>query len=104
MQAELKIMGVLSQEISDLPQEWVAACKTPQSAMRLCILNHPAKVSFDHIAEVLDIKAGNLSRILNSDHSGENRYLGADKISKLQRECKNRAVTQWIDLDSRGLI
>ena len=104
MQTELKIMGVVGCEIADLPKTWIKSCKTAQSAMRLCILNHPSKAGYDHIAEVLEMRPGSLSRILNSDLNGENRYLGADKIAMLQRECRNRAISQWIDLQTSGEI
>lgn len=104
MQQELRMMSVLEQDVIELPREWIQACPTPQSAMRLCILNHRSKASFEHVADTLKIKPGNFSRIINSDRNGENRYLGADKIAALQAECGNCAVTQWIDMKSRGLI
>ena len=101
---DLNLVGcVHGHGIQDVQSYLVAQCETWKDATRLCMALSHVKRSSKAWAAILGITPGTLSMILNE--SGERkRKLDPDEINTIQRAAGNRAISQWMDLELRGLL
>lgn len=104
MQREMGFYSVLPSQLADIQANAVSACETEQEALRLCVARANPYRSQSDIAELIGVDRGVLNRMLNADHHDQPRYMSRVLQIKLQQVCGNRAVDQWADLYSKGML
>lgn len=94
-------IGALEGGMETAPTYLVAQCRTWKQAVELCMALSSVKRSRSAWAELLGVTPGTLSMILNK--SGERRRkLDADELNLIQKAARNRAISQWMDMDLAG--
>tara|TARA_S200002703_G_scaffold98191_1_gene84877 strand:+ start:2008 stop:2412 length:405 start_codon:yes stop_codon:yes gene_type:complete len=92
-----------SKQIIDLPYDEVARLSTPLQAVRHCVFK--IDLTEDDWADYLGIKQGTLNAILNADkHDHRKRNFPLHWINLIQRKAGNRCITQFLDLESKGML
>lgn len=108
-QLPLRLFGLVGQ-IKDLPYEEVRLCNNPYQAVRLCIKHK----NHEWLAESLDMKQGTFTNMVNRDILERNakkegkkfraRNMDLGLINQIQALCGNRAISQYLDLESKGQL
>jgi len=94
-------MGVKS--IADAPVQLVAQCQHYRHAVALCI--ELGRFTRAQIASRLGIDEGTFSHIVQRGGSEKRkRYLDPDLFGAIEHLCGNRAISQYFDMQSRGLL
>lgn len=104
LQREMPLVGNVSAEITLVQSTIVAMCDTEQAAIRLCLNQSKAPITQETAADHLGMTKGAFNTILNSDQNNRPRFLPLFKVNQLQRLCRNKAVTQWMDMEMQGLL
>lgn len=110
MQKELNLLGLICNTSVNLPAKSIACCDTEQAAMRLCVRHHKAGWDQDKIASAIGITPDVLSKMLKTDDYSKRgkpnacRYMSRTLSMALQQECGNKAIDQWADMCSKGLL
>jgi len=87
----------------DAPASLVSQCQNYRDAVRVCIQLSP--FSQDQIAGRLGMAKGSFNLILNRGGSEKRkRYLDPDLFEAIETICGNRAITQYFEMQSRGLL
>ncbi len=101
-QSEISMFCVIP-ELEDVPKHYVASCKTFREAIALCMSQARVKETRSMWASCINVSEAYLSAVIN----GTGKYpksLNPDQIHELQTAAGNRAITQWMDMRSRGLL
>lgn len=92
-------------DIRDLPPHLVALCRDYIDAVNLCMNESNVKRTRRTWAELLDMKEGSLNIIINrGGSSGRKRNMDPALFDTIQRLAGNRAICQFFDMQSRGLL
>lgn len=92
-------------DIRDVPAHLVALCRDYVDAVNLCMNESNVKRTRRTWAGLLGMNEGSLNIILNRGGTSERkRNLDANLFDAIQRLAGNRAISQFFDLQSRGLL
>ena len=92
-------------EMRDVPEHLVALCRDYIDAVNLCMNESRTKRTRRTWSEHLEMHEASLSLILNKGGSeGRKRNLDPNLFDVIQRLAGNRAISQFFDLQSRGLL
>jgi len=105
-QKEMMLAAIVFSEPKELDWSLVKLCKTEQEAMRLCIRKSPRYCSSQRDLSIdLGFKSSSaLNSILSSDYAKRVRNMSRTMQIKLQRLCGNKALDQWAEMYSKGLL
>lgn len=103
-QLELPVLANCTYEIKPMPTEHVARCRTIQEAYRMCVNHSIVYRTRDTWGELLGMKGGSFTSILNADMSDRPRYAPDGFIKKLTRLSGNDCIYQWIALDKHDQL
>lgn len=103
-QREMPLMRDMSvQTKTDAPVQLVSQCRNYREAIALCI--HLGRFTQGQIASRLGIDEGTFCHILRRGGSEKRkRYLDPDLFGAIEDICGNRAISQYYDMQSRGLL
>lgn len=91
-------------DLKDAPADLVASCRTVCEAVRLCMNLAQQRYSEAWYAEQLGFRQGTFNFILNGGTPKRRRYLNPDLFEQIEVLAGNRAISQYFDLQSRGLL
>jgi len=91
-------------DIEDAPAHLVAQCRTHQEAVQLCMRLSHVKRTETRWAEIYGTTRGTFNLLLNGGTKARKRYIDPEKFNLIQQWAGNRAIAQWFDMESRGLL
>jgi hypothetical protein len=101
---EMAVFG-LTKPITDAPPEYIAMCNDVVDAVNLCMNLSTVRYTRGAWALYLGMAEGSLSLILNKGGSSKRkRFINPDLFGQIQERAGNRAISQYFDMESRGLL
>lgn len=92
-------------KVTDAPSNLVAICRDYIDAVNLCMNLSVIRRSRRQWATLLGMKEGSLSLILNKGGTSDRRRtLDPTLFEDIQENAGNRAISQFFDMQSRGLL
>ncbi len=92
-------------KVTDAPSNLVAICRDYIDAVNLCMNLSVIRRSRRQWATLLGMKEGSLSLILNKGGTSDRRRtLDPNLFEDIQENAGNRAISQFFDMQSRGLL
>lgn len=105
MQQEATLLGQVIHPMIEHPQREVMKYRTPAQIIRFVIDQHPSGLQDYEIAERIGMNFGQFSRAANARAKPKQPVnMNIAFIGKLQRECRSRAISQWIELVTDGIL
>lgn len=105
MQHELSLLGGITNELRDLPWDWIEGCDSIQQAYRLCMRNAPRYITAQEIADHLGMSRTCVTKCLNADKpNSPNRKFDPIEADDIERLCGNRAISQWLQARREGRL
>lgn len=105
MQNEMQYGPHEVKQMHDLPSHLVAMCRDYIDAVNLCMNQSTVKRSRRVWSEILGMKPGTLSLILNrGGESGRRRTFDPDLFESAQRLAGNRGIAQFFDMQIHGQL
>lgn len=103
-QLDIPLMGVISNEVKDLPESLVSVCRTKTDAYRLCLSQARVRKSQKDWAEDLGISRSYLTMILNADTSDLPKHMPPMAELKLMQIAGNKVPIQWMEMYLEGRL
>ena len=107
-QSEMALLGTIrpnDEVISDAPSNLVALCSNYREVVKLCMNLSHHRMTQGEWADYLGMAEGSLSLILNPPRGNHRkRNLDPELFNKIQMKAGNRAISQFFDMESRGLL
>ncbi len=111
MQREMTFLSDEKREPRQVDSYKVAMCTTEQDAYRLCLSESRVYRTHATIAELMGFiksdgegDSGRIGRMLNADRSSQPLRMDRVMQLRLQDICENKAIDQWADMYSLGIL
>jgi hypothetical protein len=104
LQREMPLMRDMSERTkAEVPAQLIAQCRNYREAVSLCI--QFGRFTQGQVAGRLGIDEGTFCHILRRGGSEKRkRYLDPDLFEAIEDICGNRAITQYFQMQSHGLL